>query len=1382
MSLLYAGILVPVIFGIQRCAGHRLSPTAKHALWLILLIRLSIPQLPESPLSIFNLTQPTEAPERQSSTQLHPPSNPLVSSPPTMHDRSQSPERLVSNESLPTGELVHVPLAPSSTPKTPPTQLHPIPSSKSHQEATKQLEQSPLTIDEPNNSAPKPVAWEKILLAIWAIGVFLFSVQVAAAWGIFKYRFRIRKQIFDAKIETLLDDCHQAVGVRGRIPVMESDLVTSPAVYGLFRPRILLPRHFIQTYSMDQLAHVITHELAHHKRKDALWNMWATLVQIFHWPNPLVWFAHSRMRADRELATDFLALKALKHDQSEAYGETILKSLQAASSQTTIPSLIGISEDRRHLLRRFQLISSFQAHRKYSLAVLTSILLTMAATVLTDARPRPELQEELEVKQESDLTVGSLQQPQSKKSGPIIHSIRVTVRDIATKAPIPGAVVSYTQNGNRKALSEILTDNEGRAEISIYRPTLEQQTLSLCVQPHTQHAGQARTWAIPSSRWTELPSEYSFYLPLGQTIGGIVVDPDRVPVRGAKLNFHSHHRNPKEFTNSRYFNIPYDRGIQTDQDGRWSVGGAPGDLRNLSIHIMEASGAQHRFTTTREFRPPFLTFGGEPLLAEELKSGQAIIELAPGRDVNVTVTDERGNPLPGVKVTEVHGAIEKRIGHSINTDARGSARFTGRPDREISYIAQHPDYAISSEVAHLTQDTQSLKITLPKLRPLRAQVIDKKGVPIQSATINLATPPNEDFFTDWETTTDANGYFEWREAPHSLFFVNIEAPQFEAAVLSSDQLRSTDTLTLFKSQESQLQLRVTVHDADNGNPIGHFQYALIRELANGFEIHGSSSDGQFEINERRARFTSSVLPRVGNAYHVAVRSPGYREAYSRRIAVNETNPTIALTLERTDSLFELTGRTILTPDGTPAKRAQVIMISHPGFLPYLRQQGNKRSLHTRPQHIEFRTDDDGTIPPVPLPERFHGVFIYHQSGTLSLSSKEVAQTKETLTLKADGRLEGLLSIGGESIANRKVWIKTDTQPQDLFSGYFKSETDSKGKFQIDSLPAGTYQLFLTPPSFSTGVMTPSYQKRVTIQPGQTNHVDYANPGPRIRGRLTTARPGRVVDWRHGRYQLTSVAPDQFSSKRPQHYHYVNWKRFVDENQEYISASQAKLKATQRSYYLNVGPGGFFNVEAVPPGDYQFDLKVTEPKQENVGHGWTHDKEIGQLTQSVSVPDNPNLFVFDAGTLRIPIADQERSPVPQLPRISSFNQQGEISSQRIKGKTAVLHFWAAWAEEGSDWWSELAKLRASDPDENALAILSFNVDGMRHEMTDFLKGTKHPWPVGFLPPDKATELLRHFKIKTLPATLVVDPTGAVSINDGNIETLEQMIVTSAELQP
>jgi beta-lactamase regulating signal transducer with metallopeptidase domain len=63
---------------------------------------------------------------------------------------------------------------------------------------------------------------------------------------------------------------------------------------------------FLRSFSTEELRFVFLHELAHVRRRDILMSWLMALLQVVHWFNPLVWFAFSRWRADRELACDAL--------------------------------------------------------------------------------------------------------------------------------------------------------------------------------------------------------------------------------------------------------------------------------------------------------------------------------------------------------------------------------------------------------------------------------------------------------------------------------------------------------------------------------------------------------------------------------------------------------------------------------------------------------------------------------------------------------------------------------------------------------------------------------------------------------------------------------------------------------------------------------------------------------------------------------------------------------------------------------------------------------------------------------------------------------------------------------------------------------------------
>ena len=85
---------------------------------------------------------------------------------------------------------------------------------------------------------------------------------------------------------------------------------SSPALIGLWRPRVALPADFEQRFSAAERELILAHEHVHHARHDNAWNLLACLLTALHWWNPLAWWAARRMQADQELACDAAVLGA----------------------------------------------------------------------------------------------------------------------------------------------------------------------------------------------------------------------------------------------------------------------------------------------------------------------------------------------------------------------------------------------------------------------------------------------------------------------------------------------------------------------------------------------------------------------------------------------------------------------------------------------------------------------------------------------------------------------------------------------------------------------------------------------------------------------------------------------------------------------------------------------------------------------------------------------------------------------------------------------------------------------------------------------------------------------------------------------------------------
>jgi beta-lactamase regulating signal transducer with metallopeptidase domain len=231
----------------------------------------------------------------------------------------------------------------------------------------------------------RPSSGTRWLAWLWAMG----ALFLASCAGISQYKFHRRvgrgRALIDGPTLRVLRDCQALMGVSTPVRLIETEAVKSPTLFGFVRPRLLLPAGLASTFTREELRHVFLHELAHLKHLDILIG-WVTLgLQIIHWFNPLVWLAFHRLRADRELACDALALSRAPTGENEAYGLTLVKLLEGFGPSAGAPSLAGILADKHQMKERILMIAKFhKTDRGLTLAVV--LLAGLALATLTDAQ------------------------------------------------------------------------------------------------------------------------------------------------------------------------------------------------------------------------------------------------------------------------------------------------------------------------------------------------------------------------------------------------------------------------------------------------------------------------------------------------------------------------------------------------------------------------------------------------------------------------------------------------------------------------------------------------------------------------------------------------------------------------------------------------------------------------------------------------------------------------------------------------------------------------------------------------------------------------------------------------------------------------------------
>jgi beta-lactamase regulating signal transducer with metallopeptidase domain len=322
-----ASILILLVLAVQWLCGRRLQPRWRCALWLLVLLRLALPWTIPSPASLFNVLK------------------------------------------LPAAAR---PAPPETAPA--PMMDAPIP------QATSAAIAVPAT-----RRSGHWLAW------LWVAGAL--GLAGCAAVNHYKIHRGVtrRRPLIDGPTLNLLEDCKALMGVSTPVTLIETEAIKSPALFGFVRPRLLLPVGLASSFTREELRHVFLHELAHINRHDILVGWLMLGLQTIHWFNPLVWLAFHRLRADRELACDALALSCTRAGENESYGLTIVKLLEGFGQSGWAPSRAGILENKQQMKERISMIARFHKTNR-GLALAAFLFTGLALVTLTDAQNQTQLQ------------------------------------------------------------------------------------------------------------------------------------------------------------------------------------------------------------------------------------------------------------------------------------------------------------------------------------------------------------------------------------------------------------------------------------------------------------------------------------------------------------------------------------------------------------------------------------------------------------------------------------------------------------------------------------------------------------------------------------------------------------------------------------------------------------------------------------------------------------------------------------------------------------------------------------------------------------------------------------------------------------------------------
>ncbi len=343
-------LIVSIIdFFIRRWAW----PQVRYALWLLILIKLILPPSWTLPSSLISRWQPAV--------------------------QAQIEKRLDTPVQF--SEVAKV----SRIPSFPEDTMIPTYAAGPTEETAGRPESKPSPATQAAAAAPA-MNWKAMAMAAWILGMGFFIALLTHR--ITRLRRWHKKQVERKTIPVWYYELLVKTTDRlklGRLPaIVFSKEAKAPAVYGIFRPVLLLPASYLDSLSKEDAEHVLLHELAHLKRGDLWLHGLCLLLQIAYWFNPLLIWMRRQMKHVREICCDLTIANLLK-EKTMKYRETLVSTARELLTEVAEPGmgLLGVFEDPFRLVARLKwLEKKTWRNRKLMTAAVVFVTLTMTAAVL----------------------------------------------------------------------------------------------------------------------------------------------------------------------------------------------------------------------------------------------------------------------------------------------------------------------------------------------------------------------------------------------------------------------------------------------------------------------------------------------------------------------------------------------------------------------------------------------------------------------------------------------------------------------------------------------------------------------------------------------------------------------------------------------------------------------------------------------------------------------------------------------------------------------------------------------------------------------------------------------------------------------------------------
>jgi|GEM_PF-2403076 len=377
-------IFIIILLFVKYLFRNKLGATLNYLLWSVVIVGLLIPWTPSSTFSVYNVVG--------------------------LSTKNPSAVTLSPKLDQDLGKNIATPSIINATDAN--NHAYAVGASEPHNKISlRSIAASPLT--------------HQCLFLVWISGMIAFIISTILVNKSFSRSIK-GQTLNNWYLLAGLEGVKERLNIKRDIPLILTQAVGTPSLFGLFKPKLLLPVSLLNHFSSEQLKHVLVHELFHYRHRDIVVNWLGQVLLILHWFNPIIWYAFTKLREDQEIACDAMTVKYFGTNSSKDYANTLIKLLESYVRPPRMANLANLSGSKSLIKRRLTSISNLRQSSLASTVVIVAIVILTSWVTFANAKILPAT-ENIRV----PLPALANQTAESHNNLPASNSLPATIQSIS---------------------------------------------------------------------------------------------------------------------------------------------------------------------------------------------------------------------------------------------------------------------------------------------------------------------------------------------------------------------------------------------------------------------------------------------------------------------------------------------------------------------------------------------------------------------------------------------------------------------------------------------------------------------------------------------------------------------------------------------------------------------------------------------------------------------------------------------------------------------------------------------------------------------------------------------------------------------------------------